>query len=101
MPVTGASNERPGPEGFARAQQLPPTPGACDILTLALGPLDLDLLGLRVALDEVNLLIEAIPGAGNLLGNLLCGVAGLLDGGLSAVASAVSSTTCSARSPTC
>jgi hypothetical protein len=33
-------------------------------------------------LDPVNLLIEAIPGAGNLLGNLLCGVAGLLDGGL-------------------
>ena len=30
----------------------------------------------------MNLLIEAIPGAGNLLGNLLCGVAGLLDGGL-------------------
>jgi hypothetical protein len=34
-----------------------------------------------VALDEVNLLIEAIPGAGNLLGNLLCAVAGLLDPG--------------------
>ena len=59
-----------------------PTPGACDVLTLGLGPLDLDLLGLRVALDPVNLLIEAIPGAGNLLGNLLCGVVGLLDGGL-------------------
>jgi hypothetical protein len=29
-----------------------------------------------------HLLIEAIPGAGNLLGNLLCAVAGLLDGGL-------------------
>jgi len=28
----------------------------------------------------VNLLITAVPGAGNLLGNLLCGVAGLLDG---------------------
>jgi len=86
-PVTGASNELPvtdlaQPQGFAQPQQLPETPGACDILTLALGPLDLDLLGLRVALDEVNLLIEAIPGAGNLLGNLLCGVAGLLDGGL-------------------
>ena len=64
-----------------RLQQLPPTPGACEILTLALGPLDLNLLGLRVALDEVNLLIEAIPGAGNLLGNLLCAVAGLLDPG--------------------
>jgi hypothetical protein len=80
LPITGASN--PAPEGPAGLRQPVPTPGACDILTLALGPLDLDLLGLRVALDEVNLLIEAIPGAGNLLGNLLCGVAGLLDGGL-------------------
>jgi hypothetical protein len=80
LPVTGASN--PVPEEAQGFRQPVPTPGACDILTLALGPLDLDLLGLRVALDEVNLLIEAIPGAGNLLGNLLCGVAGLLDGGL-------------------
>jgi hypothetical protein len=62
-------------------QQIPPTPGSCEILTLDLGPLDLNLLGLRVALDEVHLLIEAIPGAGELLGNLLCAVAGLLDGG--------------------
>ena len=81
LPVTGASNPAQ-PQGLTQPMQPVPTPGACDILTLALGPLDLDLLGLRVALDEVNLLIEAIPGAGNLLGNLLCGVAGLLDGGL-------------------
>ena len=53
---------------------------ACDILTLNLGPLHLDLLGLVVDLDEVNLAITAVPGAGNLLGNLLCAVAGLLDG---------------------
>ena len=33
-----------------------------------------------VDLDEVNLAITAVPGAGNLLGNLLCAVAGLLDG---------------------
>ena len=83
LPVTGASNPAAeGPEGLMAPMQPAPTPGACDILTLNLGPLDLDLLGLRVALDPVNLLIEAIPGAGNLLGNLLCGVVGLLDGGL-------------------
>jgi len=52
----------------------------CDILHLQLGPLDLNLLGLRVQLNQVNLDITAIPGAGNLLGNLLCAVAGLLDG---------------------
>jgi hypothetical protein len=83
LPVTGASNELPAIDGLMQQQAPVPTPGACDILTLNLGPLDLDILGLRVALDPVNLLIETIPGAGNLLGNLLCGVAGLLDGPLS------------------
>jgi hypothetical protein len=53
---------------------------ACDILTLDLGPLHLDLLGLVVDLSMVNLDITAVPGPGNLLGNLLCAVAGLLDG---------------------
>jgi len=85
FPVTGANNDAATtatPQGLSRLAAPVPTPGACSILTLNLGPLDLNLLGLRVALDPVNLLVEAIPGAGNLLGNLLCGVAGLLDGGL-------------------
>ena len=51
----------------------------CSILNLVLGPLDLNLLGLHVHLNRVVLHIEAIPGAGNLLGNLLCAIAGLLD----------------------
>src|SRR3954451_3012723 len=66
----------------AQSSQLPattPTPGACRVLTLHLGAIDLNLLGLRVALNPVDALIEAIPGAGNLLGNLLCTVTGLLD----------------------
>ena len=54
---------------------------ACDILHLVLGPLDLDLLGLQVHLNRVVLDIVAVAGAGNLLGNLLCAIAGLLDGG--------------------
>jgi hypothetical protein len=53
----------------------------CDILELTLGPLDLDLLGLVISLDTVHLEIDAEPGPGNLLGNLLCGIAGLLDSG--------------------
>lgn len=52
----------------------------CEVLDLVLGPLDLDLLGLVIQLDRVHLNITAVPGAGNLLGNLLCAVAGLLDG---------------------
>ena len=54
---------------------------ACDILNLVLGPLDLNVLGLEIKLQRVVLDITAVPGAGNLLGNLLCAVAGLLDGG--------------------
>jgi hypothetical protein len=53
--------------------------GTCDILHLTLGPLDLNLLGLVVHLNQVVLDVTAVPGAGNLLGNLLCAVAGLLD----------------------
>ena len=51
----------------------------CDILSLDLGPLHLDLLGLVIDLDPVVLDITAVPGAGNLLGNLLCAITGLLD----------------------
>jgi len=53
----------------------------CRILTLDLGPLDLNLLGLQVDLAPIQLDITAQRGPGNLLGNLLCAVAGLLDGG--------------------
>lgn len=58
----------------------PPQPAACPILHLDLGPLNLDLLGLQVHLNQVMLDVTAVPGPGNLLGNLLCAVAGLLDG---------------------
>lgn len=55
--------------------------GTCDILHLELGPIDLDLLGLVVHLDKIVLDISAESGSGNLLGNLLCAIAGLLDAG--------------------
>ena len=51
----------------------------CDILHLTLGPLHLDLLGLIIDLNQVQLDITADP-AGGLLGSLLCGLAGLLGG---------------------
>jgi hypothetical protein len=60
------------------------TLAACPILHLVLGPLDLNLLGLTVHLNTVVLDITAISGPGNLLGNLLCAIAGLLNGGLNA-----------------
>ena len=56
------------------------TNAVCDILSLVLGPLHLDLLGLTVDLNQVVLDINAETGSGNLLGNLLCAVVSLLDG---------------------
>lgn len=52
-----------------------------DILHLKLGPIHLDLLGLKVDTSEICLEIDAVSGPGNLLGNLLSGVANLLNGG--------------------
>jgi hypothetical protein len=55
--------------------------GVCDVLFLDLGPIFLDLLGLQVDLSPIQLDIDAVAGPGNLLGNLLCTLLGLLDGG--------------------
>ena len=57
------------------------TSGGCQILDLTLGPLNLNVLGLVVTLNQVHLNITAQPGPGNLLGNLLCSVSHLLDNG--------------------
>jgi hypothetical protein len=53
----------------------------CPVLDLALGPINLDLLGLVVETSPICLNITALPGGG-LLGDLLCSVANLLNGGL-------------------
>ena len=56
--------------------------GSCPILSLTLGPLNLNVLGLVIDIpNPINLNIVAQSGPGNLLGNLLCSVAGLLDNG--------------------
>jgi hypothetical protein len=54
--------------------------GTCSILDLTLGPLHLDLLGLVVDLNQVHLTITGQTGNGQLLGNLLCGLANALNG---------------------
>jgi hypothetical protein len=71
MPVSNFAAT--GPLGSARSSQI-----ACRVLTLTLGPLDLNLLGLRVQLNQINLRITAIPGGG-LLGDLLCSLSNLLN----------------------
>jgi hypothetical protein len=54
---------------------------ACPILDLSLGPIDLNLLGLRVQTSPICLEITAHEGQG-VLGTLLCNVANLLQGGM-------------------
>ena len=56
-----------------------PAAASCNVLDLVLGPLNLNLLGLVVTLNQVHLNITAVPG--ELLGSLLCAVANLLNGG--------------------
>lgn len=60
------------------------TQASCQILDLTVGPISLNLLGLQVNTSQIVIDVTAQPGAGNLLGNLLCGVANLLNnpGGL-------------------
>lgn len=52
----------------------------CPVLNLTLGPLHLNLLGLVVDLSQVNLTITAQQANGNLVGNLVCAIANLLNG---------------------
>jgi hypothetical protein len=79
----------------AKAAQVPPIPGACQILNLVLGPITLNLLGLVVRTNQINLRIDAVPGAGNLLGNLLCSITNLLnpDGALGPLTTAINQLT--------
>ena len=66
-------------QGATTSQAPNPTAGACQILDLVLQPIDLNLLGLHVATSRIEALIEAVPGANALLGNLLCGITGILE----------------------
>ena len=75
-----------GPPATGASAAATTTP--CTVLQLQLGPIDLNLLGLRVQLFggtnpanalPVTVLITAVPGSGNLLGNLLCNLTGALN----------------------
>ena len=69
------------PASATQAAAVPQAAAACQILNLVLGPLNLDVLGLVVTIpNPIVLNITAVPGAGNLLGNLLCAVTNLLNG---------------------
>lgn len=79
IPVS-ANSTNPPLLGAKRGSGQVASPAAtCAILHLTLGPLNLNLLGLTVHLNQVVLNVDAQSGSGQLLGNLLCSVAHLLD----------------------
>lgn len=77
--LTGAVTQVPA-QTVTTTVQNATSAGSCSVLKLDLGPLHLNLLGLVVDLNAIHLDITAQQGPGNLLGNLLCAVTGLLDG---------------------
>jgi len=82
--VNGALAAVGSPTNAATGGASVTTTGTTQILNLSLGPVDLNLLGLIVHLDNCNngpitVDISAKPGPGNLLGNLIGGLAHLLD----------------------
>ena len=56
-----------------------PDPDKGDVLFLDIQPITLNLLGLEVLTSRITVDVNAIPGEGNLAGNLVCALAGLLD----------------------
>ena len=70
---------RPPPDAAARlaaaAEPDRRAPARCS--TSCCSPIDLNLLGLRLATSRIEVLLEAVPGANALLGNLLCAITGI------------------------
>jgi len=87
LPVTNfANNGSPARASQVLPVPVPPLPlpalpagNSCSILSLNLGPINLNVLGLVIRTNEIQLRIDAVQGPGNLLGNLLCGITGLLN----------------------
>ena len=66
-------------QGFGTRLSVSQQQEECEILDLDIGRIHLDLLGLVVNIAPIHINVTAVPGAGNLLGNLLCALVGLLD----------------------
>jgi hypothetical protein len=86
--LTGTLTEDGDKRRISRKLQIPVrVPGVtelqaqatCEILDLVLGPIDLNLLGLRLQVNRIHIRLTATQGA--LLGDLLCAIANLLNGG--------------------
>jgi hypothetical protein len=89
--------------GATTAQVLPDLPNSCQVLNLTLQPITLNLLGLVVRTNLINVRIDAIPSTfpgGGLLGDLLCSVTNLLNpaGGLGPLTTAINNLTAALNS---
>jgi hypothetical protein len=86
----GAANGAKASQQPLPLPPLPPGP-SCQVLSLDLGPINLNLLGLVVRTNQIQLRIDAVQGQNNLLGNLLCAITGILNpgGGLGALTGAI------------
>jgi len=78
MPVVQSGDEPNAPA----PSPVTPTESAqsCEALSLALGPVDLDLLGMAVRLDQAN--VDVISRSTGRLGIVLCGATGVIDRGV-------------------
>jgi hypothetical protein len=77
MPLATSGETAPAPAPASTRQAV--TVRACETLTLALGPVALELPGAAVELAGANVDLTVVPGTGDRLGGVLCEVADLLD----------------------
>jgi hypothetical protein len=75
----GAPPAQPSPIG-PTPQALAAEASACETLSLVLGPLQFDVLGTAVQLNEANVDVIAVPGASERFKNRLCGLTALMEG---------------------
>lgn len=79
VPATAVSGFLSREESKGKKSVFQPTQASCDILFLDLGPIHLDLLGLVLDVSQIIIDLNGVTGGGNLLGNLLCALLGILD----------------------
>ena len=101
--VGAGQMDLPDLPGATTAQVLPPLPNACQVLNLRLSPITLNLLGLVVRTNLINVRIDAIPSqfpGGGLLGDLLCSLTNLLNpgGGIGPLTTAINNLTAALNS---
>ncbi len=79
MPVATSGGEATPPPPSPAVPPAAATAQGCKALSLTLGAVDLELLGMTVRLDQINL--DLVPRSSVRLGMLLCGATGVIDNG--------------------